>query len=242
MITLYGFGPVWGLRDLSPFVGKVDTYFRLAGIPYRLERFPFFGIGGAPKGKLPFIEHNGRRIADSSFILAHVQNTFGKGPDAALDDAQRARGHAIRRLVEEHLYWVLVQNRWRIDANWEAFMEAIFGDWRTDAEVAAVLPHVRAEVLGQLHGQGLGRHAVSEVWELGRSDIRALAGLLGDQSFSLGEQPTALDATVHTFLEHFQVGPGNPIADEIRAQAALVGYCERMRLRLNLGAEAAEAA
>jgi glutathione S-transferase len=111
MITLYGFGPVWGLRDLSPFVGKVDTYFRLAGIPYRLERFPFFGIGGAPKGKLPFIEHNGRRIADSSFILAHVQNTFGKGPDAALDDAQRARGHAIRRLVEEHLYWVLVQNR-----------------------------------------------------------------------------------------------------------------------------------
>jgi glutathione S-transferase len=108
--------------------------------------------------------------------------------------------------------------------------------------VAAGLPHVRAEVLGQLHGQGLGRHSVSEVWELGRSDIRALAGLLGDQSFYLGEQPTALDATVYTFLEHFQAGPGNPIADEIRAQATLVGYCERMRSRLNLGEEEAEAA
>jgi glutathione S-transferase len=167
---------------------------------------------------------------------------FGKGPDAALDEAQRARGHAIRRLVEEHLYWVLVQNRWRIDAHWEAFMEAIFGDWRTDAEVAAVLPHVRAEVLGQLHGQGLGRHSVAEVWELGRSDIRALAGLLGDQSFFLGAQPTSLDATVHTFLEHFRVGTDNPIADEIRAHAGLVGYGERMRFRLNQREEAAEAA
>jgi hypothetical protein len=73
----------------------------------------------------------------------------------------------------------------RIDAHWEAFMAATFGDWRTDAEVASVLPHVRAEVLGQMHGQGLGRHSASEVWELGRADIRALAGLLGATSPSI---------------------------------------------------------
>ena len=32
LIQLYGFTPVWGLPDCSPFVTKVDAYLRLASV------------------------------------------------------------------------------------------------------------------------------------------------------------------------------------------------------------------
>jgi hypothetical protein len=36
MIKLHGFGPAWGLPDLSPFVTKVDCYLRLVGLPHEV--------------------------------------------------------------------------------------------------------------------------------------------------------------------------------------------------------------
>jgi Glutathione S-transferase N-terminal domain len=37
MVTLYKFIPAWGLPDLSPFCVKLETYLRLAKIPYETQ-------------------------------------------------------------------------------------------------------------------------------------------------------------------------------------------------------------
>ncbi len=37
MITLYGFGPAFGLPDPSPFVTKVETFLKMANLPYRID-------------------------------------------------------------------------------------------------------------------------------------------------------------------------------------------------------------
>ncbi len=39
MITLYSFGPFFGLPDASPFVMKGEMLLKLAGLPYR-DQYP----------------------------------------------------------------------------------------------------------------------------------------------------------------------------------------------------------
>src|SRR5688572_11570555 len=62
MITLYTFGPRFGLPDASPFVMKAELLLKMSGVDYRCIAS---GPRGAPKGKLPFIEDNGTKVADS---------------------------------------------------------------------------------------------------------------------------------------------------------------------------------
>ena len=69
MITLFGFGPAFGLPDASPFVTKVEILLKMAGLPYRTDAT---GFSKAPKGKLPYIDDDGARIADSTFIRSHI--------------------------------------------------------------------------------------------------------------------------------------------------------------------------
>ena len=60
MITLYTFGPAFGLSDPSPFVTKAQTLLSMAGLPYRTDTG---GFRKAPKGKLPYIDDEGKRVA-----------------------------------------------------------------------------------------------------------------------------------------------------------------------------------
>jgi hypothetical protein len=49
IITLYTFGPFFGLPDGSPFVTKTMLLLKFAGLEYSEDRG---GYGKAPKGKL----------------------------------------------------------------------------------------------------------------------------------------------------------------------------------------------
>src|SRR6266480_2026973 len=73
MITLYAFGPAFGLPDPSPFVLKAEVLLKMAGVPYRTSTE---GFGKAPKGKLPYIDDDGERIADSTFIRWHIEKKY----------------------------------------------------------------------------------------------------------------------------------------------------------------------
>jgi Glutathione S-transferase N-terminal domain len=64
-VELHQFAPAWGINP-SPFCNKVETYFRLTGVPFRaVPSDP----STAPKGKLPYIVHQGRLIPDSGQII-----------------------------------------------------------------------------------------------------------------------------------------------------------------------------
>lgn len=70
MITLYGFGPAFGLPDPSPFVIKVEALLKMAGLAFRTDTT---GFRKAPKRKLPYIDDDGTLIADSTFIRWHIE-------------------------------------------------------------------------------------------------------------------------------------------------------------------------
>ena len=41
MIKLYQFAPAWDVPNLSPFCVKVETYLKMAGLPYELDSEKF---------------------------------------------------------------------------------------------------------------------------------------------------------------------------------------------------------
>ena len=115
MITLYGFGPAFGLPDPSPFVMKTEIQLKMAGVRYRFERA---APQESPKGKIPFIQVGAHRVGDSTFIRAHLEKHHNFDFDAGLCTAERAQAWAIERMLEDHLYFAIVNFRWLDDENW----------------------------------------------------------------------------------------------------------------------------
>ncbi len=229
MITLHQFAPVWGLPNASPFCMKVENYLRMANLPYRTQTV--FNPAKAPKGKLPYITDGTHTVADSGFILDYLKTTYGDGLDAHLTAAERAQALALQRLLEEHLYWCAVYDRWAVDGNWALVQPAFFG---------ALPPGVRGLVarlarrgqLRELHGQGIGRHTAGEIYALGNTDLTALSHALDDKTYLLGDRPTSLDAIAYAFVANLVSVPlSSPLTRHARMLQNLVLYAERMKQR-----------
>ncbi len=226
MITLYAFGPIWGLPDPSPFVIKTETQLKMAGLAYRTE------LGArerAPKGKLPFIDDDGETIADSVLIRDHLLRRHDIDLDAGLSPAQRAQAWAIERMLEDHVYWAIVHARWSNDANFAKGPADFF-----KGAPPGVMEGARAQVIANLHGQGFGRHDPATVGDLARRSFAALSELLGGQPFLFGGTPTGTDASAYATLT---AALATQFESDVREAAesfpSLVAYRDRMRARFH---------
>jgi glutathione S-transferase len=195
VITLYTFGPAFGLPDPSPFVMKAETLLKMAKLPYRTDAG---GFSKAPKGKLPYIEDDGQVIADSTFIRWHLEKKHRIDFDQGLDAAQRATAWAFEKMVEDNLYWAVVHDRWMDDANFRTGPLRFFD--RIPAPIRPlVVTTIRRKVRRDLRGQGIGRHSDDERLALGAKSVAAIGDFLGDKPFFFGPEPTGVDATIFAF-------------------------------------------
>ncbi|MDN0074035.1 glutathione S-transferase family protein [Crenobacter sp. SG2303] len=196
MITLYTFGPYFGLPDPSPFVMKAEVLLKLSGLPYQINHR---GLRGAPKGKLPYIDDNGQKVADSTLIRLYLERQYRIDFDAGYSAQERALAWSVEKMFEEHLYFAMVYIRWMIDANFQCgplgFFEQVPAPMRS-----MVVAMIRRKVRQSLHGQGMGRHSEAEINEMAGRDLDAIATLLGDKPYLLGENACGADATVYAFL------------------------------------------
>src|SRR5262245_28521051 len=125
MIKLYQFNPAWGLPNPSPFCMKVETYLRMVGLPHEVINE---GLTlKAPKIKVPYIEDGTQVIADSGFILNYLKQTYGDKLDENLSDHEKASAHALSRLFEENLYWVVLYCRWIEESIYSETRKIFFG-------------------------------------------------------------------------------------------------------------------
>ena len=228
MITLYNFGPMWGLPDPSPFVIKTEVQLMLSGVAFRTEHA---GLGQAPKGKLPFISDDGEIIADSVFIREHLQQRHGVDLDTGLNAVERAQAWAMERLCEDHLYWAIVSARWADDTNFANGPIQFFAGAPDEVVTAA-----RAGMMQTLHCQGFGRHAPQDVGRLARRSFEALSVQLGDKAYMFGETATALDATAFGVIAGALVPCfKSPVRDAVEAFPNLVAYRDRLMVRFYPG-------
>ncbi|MCS6781238.1 MAG: glutathione S-transferase family protein [Geminicoccaceae bacterium] len=224
-VVLVQFPRVWG-RNPSPFALKLETWLRLADIPFTIEES--LRPDRMPKGKLPCIRDGGRLIADSSTIIAHLKATRGIDPDAGLSARQRAEALILQRLFEEHLYFVVVWARWIDPEGWETIARDFFT--RVPAPLRpAARTILRRRFARMLRVQGLGRHDRDEILARAREDLAALSARLGDRPFFMGEQLTTIDAVAFGFLANILLVP---VEGELKRLAQgfanLVAFCETM--------------
>ncbi len=192
VITLYTFGPAFGLPDPSPFVMKVETLLKMAKLPYRTDQN---GFSKAPKGKLPYIDDDGVVVADSTFIRWHLEKKYRIDFDHQLDARERAAAWAFEKMAEDHLYWIGLSDRWMNEENFRKGPLAFFR--RVPAPIRPfVVARVRRDIRTRLHGQGIGRHSADEILALATRSIDAIADFLGDRPFFMGGEPSGVDATM----------------------------------------------
>lgn len=227
MITLYKFGPAFGVRETGPFVLKTMAYMRLAGIEYSEE------IQGdprkAPKGKIPYIKDGDELIGDSTFIIKHLKSKFGDPLAEGFTKEQLATGHGLKVMLEERTYWAgMIYPRWVKKDHHKLIANTFF------SEVPGLLRGfifgmVAKGVAKNAKGHGIATHSDAEIFELGVNDVKAVEDLLGDKSFILGDRPAEADCTVYAFLHCMEtdVFP-TPIQAYIKNSDTLKHYIARM--------------
>lgn len=225
MITLYSFGPFFGLPDASPFVMKGEMLLKLAGLPYQANTR---GFTRAPKGKLPYISDDGAIVADSTLIRLHIEKKYGFDFDQGLSAQQKGVAWCVEKMLEDHLYWAMVYWRWMIDENFERGPRNFFR-----GAPALIRPlicaMVRRKVRGNLHAHGIGRHNDAEKTELAARCIDALSQVLGDNRYLMGDQVCGADATAFAFIAGALPAVfESPVQKKVAATANLVAYRDRM--------------
>ncbi len=225
MITLYTFGPAWGLPDPSPFVTKAIVLLKMSGLPFETNTG---GFAKAPRGKLPYIRDNEEVVSDSTLIRLHLEQRRNIDFDRGLTPEQRGIAWAAEKLCEDHLYWLIVQARWLDGENFErgpaGFFKAVPAPLRPFVSLM-----VRRQTRRNLHGQGAGRYTAAERTMLADRAFASLSAILGDKPYLMGHRPCGADATVFGFVGG-SLCPifETPLRAKAEAYPNLRDYCARL--------------
>jgi glutathione S-transferase len=227
MITLHGFGENFGVKDPSSLVLKVHTYMQMADINFSCDNSPD-NLKIAPKGKLPFINDDGKTIADSQFIFEYLKKNY-IDLDAHLNSEQKAQAYLITKSLDENLYFCMVYSRWLCEDTWPVIKQAFFGS--LPPIIKSIVPKlVRKKIKRNLVGQGLTKHSNKEIMHITQQSFIALSDLLADKPYFFGDNPSSLDAAAYGILANFiEMNHQNPFNTMARDFPLLVNYCERIK-------------
>jgi len=198
----------------------------MADIPYE----PAYGEPrDAPKGKVPWIDDDGHVLADSTFIIGYLKKKYGDPLDSRLSRQEWALGHAIKRMLEESLYFISSYSKWVEDEGFKIYAAELFSEM-PEEQLKYVPDMVRKRAIEKLSAQGIGRHNRDEVYEAGLRDVASFDELLGEDNFIFGEQPTSFDASAFGVVGNLKDGPfPSPVRTAIRQSVKISGYIDRIR-------------
>ncbi len=227
MLKLITFPAAFGEPSASPFCVKAMCLLQVSGANWTPKYTS--DPRKTPNGKLPILIDAGKTIADSDAIRDHLEKTFKTDFDKGLTPEQRAISRAIIRMVEEHLYFALVSDRWLDDGNWAHVKKEFF------VGIPALMhgfisTMIRNKTRAQVTAQGMARHSVNEQIARAAKDIDAIKTLLGDKSFLFGDAPTSADISVVPILRGIAKSPAQTgLRDLITNDQVLMAYLDRGR-------------
>nr|XP_011456795.2 failed axon connections homolog [Crassostrea gigas] len=207
----------------SPFAVKLETYLRMAKVPFMNEHDS--ETNRSSKGKFTWIEYNGQEVADSEFCIQFINKTFCIDLDKNFSGEEIAAGRAIQRMVDEHLYWTLALQRWVFDPK-----NGIDSGRKRLGVPWLVFLLVRNNIKKQTYAQGVGRHTEKEVMQVMEEDLQTLSKLLGKKKYILGEHASQTDCSVFAILSQIHWQDFGGAAKKVyKKYPNLSAYTERMK-------------
>ncbi|MCP4325035.1 MAG: glutathione S-transferase family protein [Psychromonas sp.] len=182
--------------NASPFCAKVELFLNYYQIPFKIEAaLPMHG----PHKKIPFVEYQGETIADSELILQRLIKDYSI--DLGLTDPQLAQGRAWQQLLEQHLYWIIVYNRWIPEDSWEKLEGAFFSALKWPIR-PIIAKQSRKLAKKNLYSQGIGRFSLEQVLHAGRADLKALSAHLSVNKYICGDTFSYFDLIAYATIKN----------------------------------------
>ncbi len=227
MLELVTLPAAFGMRNVSPFCLKIEMLLNSLELEFTLSDIS--NPAKAPKGKLPFLVADGQRIGDSELIAQYLDGLTGGKVFAGLTDRQIGQGYALTRLVEDHLYWLLIAGRWLDENWWPNVARDFFGSLPPILrQVVAGTARRRIAQTYKLHG--LGRHKLEEQQGFARRDLESLAGVVPARGFLFGDQAKLFDFTVAAMMAGiYDNKPATWLTDIAMQYEGLHAYTERVQ-------------
>jgi glutathione S-transferase len=151
-------------------------------------------------GKLPCLEHDGHRIADSTDIAYYLEEKFPEPRLIPADPHERARCHVLEDWADESLYFYEMTLRFTLPHNARRFVPQLVAydpPW-FQRLAGFVGPRFMKRVT---RTQGVGRKPQEALLRDVERHTEALAGWLGNEQWLIGDRLTLADIAVLSQLQ-----------------------------------------
>lgn len=199
MLKLFQFPALACFPNFSPFCVKLETYLKLAEIPY--EKVYTSNTSRNTKRLMPYVEVDGQIRGDSTLIIDWLIQMHGDRADidSWLTQEQKAVSRAFISMVEDHITPFGVYYRWVDAIGWPQFYNLVFA--RAPKLIKWLFSRIIAKrVKLRLNLQGVGRFTEDEMMHLMAKDFTALSTYLANKPFFFGDKPSLLDISVFSIF------------------------------------------
>eukprot|EP00058_Branchiostoma_floridae_P005308 XP_002590796.1 hypothetical protein BRAFLDRAFT_218761 [Branchiostoma floridae] len=205
----------------------METYLRMADIPYK----PMYGRldleNFVPQLKMPWIEYNGEAMGDSGLIMEFLNREKGVDLNQSLSSADKAVSRAFTKMVEENTCWCVKVTRY-ID-NFDKLHELYELPWG----LRFLMRIYRRKTRQMAWSHGIGRHSKDEIESIIEKDLKAISTFLGTKPYLMGDEPTEVDAAMFGQLSGILWGfPDSYLHRIVTVDCPnLQAYCNRIKGR-----------
>lgn len=183
--------------SVSPFNIKVEAFLRVCNIKYMNDFVHYQRHAG---GKTTWITHGSEDVGDSQLVVEYLGKKYLKDLNSNLGPMERAIARCVRILLEDHLHWVLLIDRY-VDKEGKD----LGGPERKGSFVNKITSELaRRRVVNhakeQVQIQGIGRQCRGDIQRTGIEDLQTISTLLGNKPYLVGDRPTEVDCTLFGFM------------------------------------------
>ena len=185
------------IPNIVPNELMLESFLKLHGIPY--ENINHNSRISLKKIKMPYIELDGEELTEVDLIMKMAEK-FEKNMSENLSMEQMNIEHAMMKMVENHLYWAIMD--WRtetMDNTIKAYNINLTNYLDSKLPPPLLTLHFKMNVIKKMQKKTKSQ-AHHDLETAAKNDMKVLSEMLGEKVFMFGEEPSMLDLIVFSVL------------------------------------------